>query len=77
MINPMANDTSDHIIDNIRAELGRRRISQRELARRLGISSAAMNQRLTGVTRLPADDLVRIAAVLQVDPAALLKESAW
>lgn len=67
---------TDHIRRNIKAELARRDITQRELASHLGISSAAVNQRLSGVTRISTDDLVRIAQLLGVDASSLLKESA-
>lgn len=68
--------TTSEIASNIRAELGRKRISQRELARQLGISPTAMHMRLRGETRIPSDELVQIAQLLELDPAELLKGAA-
>lgn len=61
------------ITGNILAELGRRRISQRTLAKELGLSPTAVHMRLRGQTRISSDELVKIAALLDVEPGSLLK----
>lgn len=52
--------------------LARRRVSGRELARRLGVSSPWVSQRLTGQTTIDLNDLEAIAGALDVPISALL-----
>lgn len=52
--------------------LARRRVSGRELARRLGVSSPWVSNRLTGHLEIGLDELQRIADALEVDVADLL-----
>lgn len=63
---------SDQAADEIRALLGRRRISQAELARRLEVNSSWLNYRLTGRQPIDLNDLQLIADALDVSPATLL-----
>jgi transcriptional regulator with XRE-family HTH domain len=63
---------SQQVVSNIRAEIARRRVSQRVVAERLGISQPAFSARLAGKTSLDIDELFAIADLLEVDPAALL-----
>lgn len=58
---------------NIRAECARRRITGRELARRLGENPMWLHRRLAGQQEISVDDVARIAAVLDLDPSSLLK----
>lgn len=50
----------------------RLRVSQRELARRLGIAPATMNRIEKGSGNIEARTLLRIAEALDVEPAILL-----
>lgn len=55
--------------------LGRKRISGRELSRKLGVSQAWVSYRLTGHQEIGLNDLERIAAALEVDITELLPTS--
>jgi transcriptional regulator with XRE-family HTH domain len=63
---------SERAAEEIRALLGRRRMSGRELARRLGASPSWVNFRLTGSQPISLDDLQRFADVLDVPVTDLL-----
>ena len=63
---------SDVAAEEIRALLGRKRMSQAELARRLNMTGAWLNYRLTGRQPIDLNDLQLIAAVLKVQPSDLL-----
>lgn len=60
----------------IRAELARRRISHSDLAAAVGLSSPSLSRRLTGKYSWSLDELLKIAAFLDVEPAALLPGAA-
>ena len=60
----MADSISETAVTEIRAELGRQRLSARALGIRLGWSHAYMSRRLNGETALTLRDLERIAAEL-------------
>ena len=55
-----------HVSAEIRAEMARQRLSQKELARRLGWSRAALSRRLTGGTSWSIDEADKIAELLGV-----------
>lgn len=63
---------TEQVAEEIRALLARRRMSGRELARRMGASPSWVNFRLTGAQPINLDDLQRIAEVLEVDITDLL-----
>lgn len=63
---------SDHVAEELRALLARRRMSGRDLAKRLGTSPSWVSYRLTGTTEIGLTDLERIAAELGVEVADLL-----
>lgn len=63
---------SDRIAEEIRALLGRRRMSQRQLAVVLGVSPAWLNYRLTGVQEIGVNDMQRIADAFGVPLTDLL-----
>lgn len=63
---------SDRVAEEVRAQLARKRITGRELARRLNVSHSWVNYRLTGTQEIGLNDLERIAAALGVDVAELL-----
>lgn len=64
----MAAQSTESVLTEIEAWMARRRISQSELARRLGVSSPWVNKRLHGVVPMSVDDLFEIAEVLDVSP---------
>lgn len=67
----------DHTIRaNIRAEMARRDVSQKQLAGLLGLSEAAVSHRMRGQTKISSRDLLAIADVLDVPPATLLDGAA-
>lgn len=52
------------VADNIRAEMARRRVRQRDLADRIGVNQQAMSNRLCGITPLSAREIQIIADTL-------------
>lgn len=63
---------SESVAEEIRAALARKRVTGRELARRLQVSSPWVSQRLTGATEIGLNDLQRIANAIDVDLYDLL-----
>lgn len=63
---------SERAAEEIRAMLGRKRISGRELSRKLGVSQAWVSYRLTGHQEIGLNDLERIAAALEVSVSDLM-----
>jgi transcriptional regulator with XRE-family HTH domain len=57
----------EHVAEEIRVLLARRKMSGAELARRTGIKQSTMSRRMTGETAFDMDDIEAIAAVLQID----------
>ena len=57
--------------NNIRAEMARHRVRQRDLASRLGISQQAMSNRLNGITPLTAKEIQTIADEIGCTPQDL------
>jgi transcriptional regulator with XRE-family HTH domain len=57
-----------NMIKRIRAEKG---VSQRELARRIGVSPAVMNRIENGGGNLESSTILRISEALEVEPASL------
>lgn len=68
----MTRSLSDSVATEVRAELGRQRRSGRWLAQQLEVSDAWVSRRLSNEYPMSVDDLDRIAAILEVEPAALL-----
>ena len=65
---------TDQVAGQIRALLGLRRLSGRELARRMGASYSWVNFRLTGAQPINLDDLQRFAEALGVDVLDLIPD---
>jgi transcriptional regulator with XRE-family HTH domain len=63
------------IAAEVRAQLARRRISGRQLARVLDESHTWVNRRLSGSTAMDADDIERIATVLGMTPMQIFVAS--
>lgn len=66
----------DHVASEIRAELGRQRISVRELGRRLGLPSNSIHQRLANGAHIDVGELAQIARILRVPIARFFPETA-
>lgn len=62
--------------EEIRVLLTRRRKSGRQLAQELNVSQTWLSSRLIGTTPIDLNDLARIAAALDVEPAILLERAA-
>lgn len=67
---------SQQVAGRIRAELGLQRKTGAALARHLGLKEAALSRRINGYVPINVDELVGIAAFLDVDPAELLADEA-
>lgn len=63
-------------IDNIRAEMARRRLSQRDVADAIGISQPSLSQKLANKRPIDLAELEAIARALGVSAADLLKDAA-
>lgn len=61
------------VADNLAAELARKRISGRELARRLHLETSYVARRVNGSTDLTANDIVVFSDVLGISPAVLFE----
>lgn len=66
----------EHVAEEIRVILARKRMSGAELARRTGIKQSTISRRMTGETAFDMDDLEIIAEVLEVDVADLMPRMA-
>ncbi|MFC7275274.1 helix-turn-helix domain-containing protein [Paractinoplanes rhizophilus] len=56
----------EHVAEELRVVLARRKMSGAELARRTGIKQSTMSRRMTGETAFDMDDLEAIASVLDI-----------
>ena len=61
---------------SVRAELARAQISGRQLGRHLGMTPAAIARRLSGRTPFTVDQLLQVAAFLEVPISRLLPDDA-
>lgn len=68
--------TTETILSTVKAEMARRNIKQGAIAECLGVSVAAVSDRLRGHTPLRVDELVRIAELLGVDVSVLVADLA-
>lgn len=64
----------EHVAEEIRVLLARRKMSGAELARRTGIKQSTMSRRMTGETAFDMDDIEAIAAVLDIKVNDLFPE---
>lgn len=71
----MPNNT-DTIVSTVKAEMARRGLTQRAVAKALGISEPAVSERFNGKTRLTVDELVSIAGILDVAVSVLVSDVA-
>nr|WP_146177648.1 helix-turn-helix transcriptional regulator [Sphaerisporangium cinnabarinum] len=68
----VATSPTSSVAAQVRAELARHRVSGRELARQTGLDPQYWWRRLSGKTPLNVEDLVQVAAVLNVPVSALV-----
>ncbi len=66
----------DEVVRNIRVEMARHDLTQAQLAERLGISQVAVSKRLRGVVPISVAELLRVAELLNVSAADLLRDAA-
>lgn len=66
--------TTQRVASTIRAEMARRRVDQGAVAQRLGVSRPSVSRRLSGAVDLTVSELVEVADLLGVSPAALISE---
>ena len=66
----------DEVVRNIRVEMTRHNVTQAQLAERLGISQVAVSKRLRGVVPISVAELLRVADLLHIAPADLLRAAA-
>lgn len=66
----MGAGTTNDVLAEIRAWMGRRNVSQTDLGRALGVAPSWASKRLSGSVELSVSDLIAIAAVLDVSPMA-------
>jgi len=62
------------VADNVRAELARRRLTARQLAREMGVSEGALRARLRGDVVFHAAEVANIARHLDMTIDELLRE---
>ncbi len=70
----MLTRTADHqyTVAELRAELGRQKATQTELAARMGEQQSWVSRRLTGDVPITVEDLLRFAAALGIPAVRLL-----
>ena len=57
---------NDYVAEELRAELGRQRVSISELARRMDVEQSWLHKRLTGVIPLRIGEVIEITDLLKV-----------
>lgn len=67
---------TEHVANGVRAELARRRLRQKDLARALGISDATMTRRLAGDQPFTIPELEIAARFLGVPLSSLVTSAA-
>lgn len=60
------------VIENIRAQMARKRLSQKDIADHLGVTQPAVSARLSGKTPIDVEELSKIADLLDLSAAELL-----
>ncbi len=72
----MAQTPTERVAATVRAELARRSISGRQLARHLDASPSAMHRRLSGVQPFDVAELAQVAEFLGLPLSDLVETSA-
>lgn len=60
---------SDRVVEAVRVEMARRRVTQTKLADLTGLTQAYISRRMTGETPFDVDDLDKVAVALGVPVA--------
>lgn len=68
----MTKSVSVSVASNVRAELARRGLTQRELADKLGLTQTAISSRLRGIVAFDVDELAVVAETLGVRIESLM-----
>jgi plasmid maintenance system antidote protein VapI len=72
-INPLSGtETRSRITANVRAELGRAKVSASGMAQRIGMPQQTFARRMTGETSFSAEEIIAIAEQLDIRPGVLL-----
>jgi transcriptional regulator with XRE-family HTH domain len=69
----MTNTYTEKVIGELRAEIARQRLTQREVAARLGWSQQVLSKRLTGEVAISIDEAGKLAEVLGIKPEQLMQ----
>ncbi len=72
----MTKSPSSVVGANVRAEMARRRITQREVADALGLAQTAVSKRLLGIVPWDVNELSAVADLIGVPVASLITEAA-
>ncbi len=72
----MERDGRQEIVDGVRAELARQKVSQREAAQKLGMSKQAFSMRMTGERPFRAEELAQLAESLGISVSRFFPEAA-
>jgi transcriptional regulator with XRE-family HTH domain len=65
-------ETTHDLPGELRAAAARKNLSRRAIATALDVPPSWVDRRMTGATPLTVADLLRLCAVLDVDPCAVL-----
>lgn len=68
----MATAATQAVADTVRAEMARRRYTQRDLATLLGMSQSSLNRRMTGAQPWDVEELTAVARLFEMDVRDLL-----
>lgn len=72
----MTTDLSRTVAGSVRAEMARRKTTQRQVADAIGTSQAAVSRRLSGLVPFDVDELAAVADLFEMDPRDLLPATA-
>ena len=67
----------DRVSHNIRVLLAIREITQRDLAKAMGLAAPSLSQKFTGRTRWNMDDIEKASGFLNVKPEAIVAGSGF
>ena len=70
----MSETVTERVAANVRAEAARLKMSQRDIARTLGVSQSSANRRYLGVTPIDVEELYALAGKFGVPVSTLLPE---
>jgi transcriptional regulator with XRE-family HTH domain len=68
----MAQTYNETVVAEVRAEMGRRRLSQEDLATALGWTQAAVSRRLTGTVTFSTTEVEQVATALGIPLSQLV-----